>query len=75
MRGGPPPRDSYVPRGRTLILNEQLTRDQLSVMSGITLEYKLLLIEQQRAFSRGKMWLGFLKKHALRQIPGKLLVI
>jgi hypothetical protein len=55
------------------VLHEQLTRDHLSVMSGITLEGKLLMIEQDRAF-KGPDVVRFLE-HALRQIPGKLLVI
>jgi transposase len=42
-------------------------------MSGITLEGKLLMIEQERAF-KGPDVVRFLK-HALRRIPGKLLVI
>jgi transposase len=43
------------------------------MMSGITLEGKLLMIKQERAF-RGKDVVRFLE-HALRQIPGKLLII
>ena len=42
-------------------------------MSGITLEGKLLMIEQERAFN-GEDVVRFLK-HALRQLPGRLLVI
>jgi len=64
---------TYAPRGQTPVLHEQLTRDHLSVMSGITPEGKLLMIEQQRAF-KGPDVVRFLK-HALRQIPGKLLVV
>lgn len=64
---------TYAPRGRTPVLHEQLTRDHLSAMSGITLEGKLLMIEQQRAF-KGPDVVRFLK-HALRQIPGKLLIV
>ncbi|MDP9439375.1 MAG: transposase [Actinomycetota bacterium] len=55
------------------MLHEQLTRDHLSVMSGITLEGKLLMIEQDRTF-KGPGAVRFLE-HALRQIPGKLSVI
>jgi transposase len=55
------------------VLHEQLTRDHLSVMSGITLEGKLLMMQQDRAF-KGPDAVRFLE-HALRQIPGKLLVI
>jgi hypothetical protein len=33
---------TYAPIGRTPVLHEQLSQDHLSVMSGITLEGKLL---------------------------------
>ena len=64
---------TYAPVGQTPILNEHLSHDHLSVMSGITLEGRLLMIEQDRAF-KGPDAVRFLK-HALSQIPGKLLVI
>ncbi len=64
---------TYAPIGQTPVLHEQLTRDHLSVMSGITPEGKLLMLEQERAF-KGPDVVRFLK-HALRQVPGKLLVI
>jgi transposase len=64
---------TYAPVGQTPILHEQLSRDHLSVMSGITPEGKLLMLEQERAF-KGEDVIRFLK-HALRQIGGKLLVI
>lgn len=64
---------TYAPRGQTPILHEQLSHDHLSVMSGITLEGKLLMMEQERAF-KGPDVVRFLK-HALRHIPGKMLVI
>jgi len=64
---------TYAPVGQTPILHEQLSRDHLSVMSGITPDGKLLMIEQERAF-KGEDVVRFLK-HALRQIPGKLLVV
>ena len=64
---------TYAPVGQTPILREQLSREHLSVMSGITVDGKLLMIEQERAFN-GEDVVRFLK-HALRQIPGKLLVI
>ena len=41
---------TYAPVGKTPILKENLTRDHLSAMSGITLEGKLYMIEQERAF-------------------------
>jgi len=47
---------TYAPVGQTPILHEKLTRDQLWAMSGITLEGKLLMLEQERAFSRARMW-------------------
>ncbi len=50
---------TYAPIGQTPILREELSRDHLSVMSGITLEGKLLMIEQDRAFSRERTWSGF----------------
>ena len=61
------------PIGQTPVLHEQLSRDHLSVMSGITLEGKLYMLEQDRAF-KGEEAVRFLK-HLMRQIPGKLLVI
>lgn len=64
---------TYAPVGQTPILEEHLSHDHLSVMSGITLEGRLLMIEQDRAF-KGPDVVRFLK-HALSQIPGKLLII
>ena len=64
---------TYAPIGKTPILKENLTRDHLSAMSGITLEGKLYMTEQERAF-KGKDVVRFLK-HLMRQIPGKLLLI
>lgn len=66
-------RTYYAPIGQTPILHEQLSRDHLSAMSGITLEGKLLMMEQDRAF-KGEDVVRFLK-HCLRQIAGKLLII
>ena len=37
---------TYAPVGKTPILKENLTRDHLSAMSGITLDGKLYMIEQ-----------------------------
>jgi transposase len=65
---------TYAPIGQTPVLREEFSREHLSVMSGITLEGKLLTMEQDRAF-KGEDVVRFLKKHALRQIAGKLLVI
>jgi hypothetical protein len=36
--------------GQTPILNENLTHDHLSVISAISLDGKLYMIEQERAF-------------------------
>jgi transposase len=64
---------TYAPVGKTPILHEHLSRDHLSAMSGITLEGRLYMLEQERAF-KGEDAVRFLK-HLMRQIPGKLLVI
>jgi DDE superfamily endonuclease len=64
---------TYAPVGKTPILKENLTRDHLSAMSGITLEGKLYMMEQDRAF-KGEDVVRFLK-HMMRQIPGKVLII
>jgi transposase len=50
-----------------------LTRDHLSVISGLTLDGQLLMQVRARAF-QGPDVVRFLK-HLLRHIPGKLLVI
>ena len=64
---------TYAPVGQTPILHEQLTRDHLSVISAITLEGKLFMMEQERSFKSPDV-VRFLK-HLLRKIPGKLLII
>jgi transposase len=64
---------TYAPVGQTPVLHERLTRDHLSAMSAITLEGKLYIKEQDRAF-KGEDVVRFLK-HLMRQIPGKLLLI
>lgn len=64
---------TYAPVGQTPILHEQLSRDHLSVISGITLEGRLYMMEQERAFN-GEDVVRFLK-HLLRWIEGKLLII
>jgi hypothetical protein len=43
---------TYAPIGQTPVLHERLSREHLSAMSGITLEGKLYMIEQERSFSR-----------------------
>jgi transposase len=64
---------TYAPVGKTPILHEHLSRDHLSVISAITLEGKLLMMEQERSFNSQDV-VRFLR-HLLGQIPGKLLVI
>ena len=64
---------TYAPVGKTPVLGEHLSRDHLSAMSAITLEGKLYMIEQERAF-KGEDVVRFLK-HLMRQIEGKLLII
>jgi len=64
---------TYAPVGQTPILHEHLSRDHLSVISAISLEGKLLMMEQERSFNSQDV-VRFLK-HLLGQIPGKLLVI
>jgi transposase len=54
-------------------LRVPLTRDHLSVISGITLDDRLLLMVHQHAI-RGPQVVRFLK-HLLQHIPGQLLVI
>jgi transposase len=64
---------TYAPVGRTPILHERLGRDHLSAMSAVTLDGRLYMIEQQKAF-KGEDAVRFLK-HLMGHIPGKLLVI
>lgn len=64
---------TYAPRGQTPILRVRLTRDHLSVISGITPEGRLLRLVQERAYRSADV-ARFLQ-HLLRHIPGKLLVI
>jgi transposase len=59
--------------GQTPILHEHLSRDHLSVISAITLEGKLYMMEQERSFKSQDV-VRFLR-HLLGQIPGKLFVI
>jgi transposase len=64
---------TYAPVGQTPVLQEELSRDHLSAISAISLEGKLYMMEQERAFKAEDV-VRFLK-HLLRQIPGKLLLI
>jgi transposase len=63
---------TYASVGQRPILHEKLTREHLWAMSGITLEGKLLMLEQERA--KGEDVVRFLK-YTLSQIPGKLLIV
>jgi DDE superfamily endonuclease len=62
---------TYAPIGQTHVLHEQLSRDRLTVMSGIAPEDNLYMIEQERAF-KGEEACRVLKA-LMRQIPGELL--
>ncbi len=64
---------TYAPIGQTPVLYEQLTRDHLSAISGISLEGKLYMLEQEESL-KGSDVVRFLR-HLLDQIAGKLLVI
>ncbi len=67
---------SYAPVGQTPVLREKLSRDHLSVISvisAISLEGKLYIMEQERSF-KGEDVVRFLK-HLLGQVSGKLLVV
>jgi hypothetical protein len=64
---------TWAPRGETPVLHAVLTRDHLSVMSGITPTGQLLLQMRERSL-RGPDIVRFLQ-HLLRHIPGRLLVV
>ena len=64
---------TWAPCGETPILDALLTRDHLSVISGLTLDGRLLVQVRERAF-RGPEVVDFLR-HRLRHLPGPLLVI
>jgi transposase len=64
---------TYAPRGRTPILRLPLSRDHLSVISGITPAGRLLMMVRERAYKSPDV-VRFLK-HLLRHLPGKLLVV
>ena len=64
---------TWAPRGQTPILHAVLTRDHLSVISGLTPEGQLLMQVQDRSL-RAPDVVRFLR-HLLRHVPGKLLVI
>jgi transposase len=64
---------TYAPVGRTPVLQEELSRDHLSVISAISLEGKLYMMEQERVFE-GEDVVRFLR-YLMRQVLGKLLII
>jgi transposase len=64
---------TYAPCGQTPVLRAPLTRDHLSVISGLTVEGRLFTHIQDEAFT-GETVVAFLRQ-LLRQIPGKLLVV
>lgn len=64
---------TYAPRGQTPVLHVPLTRDHLSVISGITPAGRLLVRMQERAF-KGPDIVRFLQ-HLRVQLGGRLLVI
>lgn len=64
---------TYAPVGETPILRVPLRREHVSAIGGITMDGKLFLQKQERAY-RSPDVVRFLK-HLLRHIEGKLLVI
>jgi transposase len=64
---------TYAPCGQTPILRAPLTRDHLSVISGVTAAGRLFTHIQDEAFT-GETIVAFLRQ-LLRQVPGKLLVV
>lgn len=64
---------TFAPRGKTPILREHLTRDHLSVISGVTPEGKLYMRVQETPY-RSPDVVRFLR-HLLRHIRGKVLVL
>ena len=64
---------TWAPRGKTPVLRVKLTRDHLSVISGITLDGRLFLQMQEQAYTAETV-VGFLRV-LLRKIRGKILVI
>src|SRR5947209_3386730 len=64
---------SYAPRGQTPILRVLLSRDHLAVISGLTLEGKLLVMLQDHAFRSPDV--VRVLQHLVRHLPGKVLVL
>jgi transposase len=65
---------TYAPRGQTPVLRVRLTRDHLSVISGVTPDGKLLLLVEEDRALRSPDVVRFLQ-HLLAHLPGKLLVL
>jgi transposase len=64
---------TYAPRGQTPVITVPLTRDHLSVISGITEQGQVLVQMQAWAF-KGPDIVRFLK-HLVRHLGGKLQII
>lgn len=64
---------TYAPCGQTPVLRAPLTRDHLSVISGVTADGRLFTRMQEDAYT-GATIVDFLRQ-LLRQIRGKLLVV
>ncbi|PKB71965.1 MAG: hypothetical protein BZY87_02715 [SAR202 cluster bacterium Io17-Chloro-G6] len=64
---------TYAPAGKTPVNRHHLSRDHLSVISGITPTGKLYMMVEERP-DKGPDDVNFLR-HLLRHIPGKLLVL
>jgi transposase len=64
---------TYAPRGRTPVLEETLTRDHRSVISGVTPQGQFFLQSDEEALS-GAQVVRFLR-HLQRHLPGPLMVI
>ena len=64
---------TWAPRGHTPVLRVKLTRDHLSVISGITLDGRLFLQVRETAYTAETV-VSFLRL-VLRKICGKVLVI
>jgi transposase len=64
---------TYAPCGQTPVLRAPLTRDHLSVISGVTAEGRLFVHSQEPAYT-GATIVAFLQQ-VLRQVRGKVLVV
>lgn len=64
---------TYAPRAQTPVLREQVTRDHLSLISGVTLAGGLFVRMQDRAVRSGQV-VRFLR-HLVQHVSPRLLVI